>query len=373
MNKQSPTISFMTVFLTGAIVKRALLTSLLVGSVLNSINQPNALFGSANIIWWSLVLTYVVPYFVSAISGTQSSIDSMRKQQAKDEALSQAANNLRKDDKSETLLQITKDITQNAKNVNAATKQRVEFIKEVASTTQSTIDVNHSIANSAQESLNSMSTVSDSFEVVCEHISQLGENMKNSIDSAALVSDELRAFLSEFHNITELAGGITSISDQTNLLALNAAIEAARAGEAGRGFAVVADEVKGLAAQTKQNSIKIDSHLKATLLRKNSLDSAIEKLNSSMSKAYEMLDQGEGSIQMSTKEVNTSVDEVSDELSNISNLLNNKSAQLVTISENINVLMDDTKKAISGSATNINLGTDAISIAQEWVLTSQGT
>ncbi|MBF7071945.1 methyl-accepting chemotaxis protein [Glaciecola sp. MH2013] len=86
------------------------------------------------------------------------------------------------------------------------------------------------------------------------------QNLSGYMDSASQSIDSLKE---ENDRIVSVIDVISSIADQTNLLALNAAIEAARAGEAGRGFAVVADEVRALASRTRESTLEVSAMVEA--------------------------------------------------------------------------------------------------------------
>src|SRR5690606_25447685 len=94
---------------------------------------------------------------------------------------------------------------------------------------------------------------------------------RESIDHLAQTVNDIRAAVNELAGQTKAIAGsaqiIEQIAEQTNLLALNAAIEAARAGEHGRGFAVVADEVRNLAGRTRQSTADIHNIVDALMQR----------------------------------------------------------------------------------------------------------
>ncbi|KPW32901.1 Methyl-accepting chemotaxis protein [Pseudomonas coronafaciens pv. atropurpurea] len=194
------------------------------------------------------------------------------------------------DESARGLVQQNNEIEQAATAVNEMTSAVEEVARNAVSTSQA--------------SRNAATSAGDGRDLVQETVSAI-ERMSGDVKGTAELIINLA---NESRDIGKVLDVIRSLADQTNLLALNAAIEAARAGEAGRGFAVVADEVRALAHRTQQSTSEIERMIGSI---QSGTEQAVSSMRNSTERAESTLSIAKGAG-LALNTINVAVEEINE-------------------------------------------------------------
>jgi methyl-accepting chemotaxis protein len=184
----------------------------------------------------------------------------------------------------EELNAVTDESARGLSRQNNEIEQAATAVNQMTSAVE---EVARNAVSTSEASKNATSSASDGRDLVQETVSAI-ERMSGDVQSTATLIGNLA---DESRDIGKVLDVIRGLADQTNLLALNAAIEAARAGEAGRGFAVVADEVRALAHRTQQSTSEIERMIGSI---QGGTEQAVNSMRSSTERAESTLNIAKG-------------------------------------------------------------------------------
>lgn len=197
---------------------------------------------------------------------------------------------------------------------------------------------------SATQTSEDILIASETLNNTAKEVKKLAQDIQRASEVEAITSDKLSQLSNDANQVKNVLTVISDIADQTNLLALNAAIEAARAGEHGRGFAVVADEVRNLAERTQRSLGEINATI--NVIVQNIMDASGQMVNN-----YQFIEKIANSSQVVEKDINHAESVIKNasiaslEASNVSKQLSLDTTKVI---ENIGIIYESSLQNSQG-------------------------
>ncbi len=283
----------------------------------------------------------------------------------KSESMFQAA--LKLDDAVQMVSSASEELAAQIEQSSTGSEEQKDRVAEVVTATEeinaTVLEMTTNIMKASESADNTKDKAIRGAEIVSNVVSQMDEVQT----SAVTIKNNMGILGEQVTNIGSVMDVINDIADQTNLLALNAAIEAARAGEAGRGFAVVADEVRKLAEKTMTATTEVATAIKeiqsGVHQNRASVEETVESINSATSMANESGNALEAIVEFS--------DTNSMQIKSIANASEQHASTSEEVNRNIgeiNQISIETAKAMQLSANAINELTQQCYILKELVV-----
>ncbi|MCR8914853.1 methyl-accepting chemotaxis protein [Marinobacter panjinensis] len=176
-----------------------------------------------------------------------------------------------------------------------------------------------------------------------ERVSRSADSIRQLATAIQTSANSVQALAENSHEISHAVAEIKGIAEQTNLLALNAAIEAARAGEQGRGFAVVADEVRNLAQRVQDSTDQIQGTIDRLL---TAMDAAVTQMTGSSEDASRCVDESE-EARKSLDAINSVVSRIDETNQEIANVSADQTASTDQVLANVQSIRDTTESMVT--------------------------